>query len=1002
MITLVNTASLFSALNYAVDFCKQNDGCKIDIVVPDKLSLNMEQLIFENLQISASFNINVATLNRYAKRNNPVDKSKQISKLGCIILINKILNKNADKLKVIVSKNYSFSYAEEIFKTIYQLKASKITVDEMLNFKSSNQQLENKIKDLALIYSEYENLKAGLIDASDLFLLSTFSISEGRQNHKILFVGFDDYTALEYSLIEQLAKNCDVSLINYISNASNNYIYNKEIKSQIVNLANLNDINFKEIEYNCSLPPLKSFLQGNLFATIPQQFLIKQEEVKVLSCSSIVEEIEQVARDIKTKIFNGQNFSNFGVAVFDMQSKLDIIKQIFNKYEINFYLDSPLNLSQSVYFKFLVSVFKFNFEYNNLCHIIDIISSPFFVLNVEEKQKLIEYLTVINFKGKNLNHIKIKDNLTEQLNYLNTFLQLFNFKKNELVLELQNKLNYALTKIDAKTILNKITDAVDLKYQMLIKKSYESVENLFEEILNFYPELEAETFLQILLHLASIVEINNLPVALDAVKVVDANNFSEVFENLYFINCTATAAPNLKHDCGVILDNEINNLTFKHKLAPTIAHINKLQKLRLYNSALLFKNTLTVSYTVSQSELVKELLTKLTIKTGNAIINLHPSYINPFKNYTALSKWDYIEECIKNNISPNIDGLNYVKTNLKNANPSLEVYNFNTISASTLEHYFTCPFYCFLNDFLKIRPRLNSEVLALDVGNILHQIVYLYYKYNKQVGNKLNFIIENVNNCISKEERLIVNQNSPIIVQLIKECERILDGLDYIDANCLFTPTYFEYPFKESSSLNLGSINLIGKIDRVDVLNNGSKNQFRIIDYKTGNANASIGELYFGKKLQLFLYNLAMEQALKMQGVGSFYLPLHNKYEKAEKFNYSLQGFFVKDNEIIKALDKTLVAGNKSDIVNVSLYPNGNPYASDKILDAETFAQLKLYAKQISNKAVEEIKTGNIAPSPYKDACKYCPYVQVCLKNSNKTNTRGLMQVNLNSFKEGE
>ncbi len=64
--------------------------------------------------------------------------------------------------------------------------------------------------------------------------------------------------------------------------------------------------------------------------------------------------------------------------------------------------------------------------------------------------------------------------------------------------------------------------------------------------------------------------------------------------------------------------------------------------------------------------------------------------------------------------------------------------------------------------------------------------------------------------------------------------------------------------------------------------------------------------------------------------------------------------------------------------------------------------QLKNYAKLISNKAVEEIKTGNIAPSPYKDACKYCPYVQVCLKNSNKTNTRGLMQVNLNSFKEGE
>ncbi len=999
MIKVVQTSSLPSALNYAGVFCKQNKGQKIDIVVPDKLSLYMERFIFEYLHISASFDINISTLNRFAKRNNIIDKSKQISKLGSIILINKILNQNADAFKVLVSHNYSFSYAEEIYKTIYQLKASKIVPEEMLKFKSRNDRLTHKIQDLAIVYQQYEEQKAGLIDASDMFLLSAFNISQGRENHKILFVGFDDFTAIEYSLIEQLAKACEVSIATYMSNTGNKYVFNDEVRLQLKNIAYINGFNYEEIINNTENNNLKTFLQNNLFATNKATFCAKPEEIKIFSASSSGDEIEFVARDIKTKILKGEKFNNFGVAVFDLENKINKIEELFSKYEINYYIDSAMCINKSVYYKFLLSIFKFNLDSNNLEHIIDIISSPFFKLAKEEKRQLILELTKLKFKGRSLKKLKFTAELDASAKFLDKFLSIFSFNKNMPLLNLNEFLFNSLTQIGVDEIINELQAKTDLKSKLLLKKSNEEVNNLFEEVLKFYPDITAETFYEIFVRISQVVEVNNLPLTLDAVKVVDANNFVEQFDNLYLVNCTSLTAPSLKHDCGIILDAEIEELNFAHKLAPTIALINKLQRLRLFNTSLLFNKTLTISYYKTQSELIKELCSKITILYNGAEIKLQPQYKNVFVDYVALSKNDYLfalARCKENDsYVPNF-----------NCTSTLPIFNINTMSASFLEHYFACPFYAFLNDLLKIRPRYDSEVMAMDIGNILHEIVYLYYKNNKQVGDVAEFIKTQVNKYLEKEDRLKINANSVIITAIVKEGVRIINGLDYIDQYNNFKPKYFEYTFNGNNALNLGDANLIGKVDRVDTCNlygSSKDDSFRIIDYKTGNANANLSELYYGKKLQLFLYNLAIEKILNMNGVGSFYLPLHNKYEKKENFTYSLTGFYIKDSEIVDALDNRLQAGDKSDIVNLIKTTDGSARrSSEKVVSAEEFKLLKNYSKTVANQAVKEIKAGNIIPSPLEGntMCNYCPYAHICLKKANNIKPRAKDEVKISSFEE--
>ena len=127
MIKILNTSSLYESLYGAVEFCKENLQEEVEIIVPDKLALFMERFLFEKLNISASFNIKVSTLNRYAKRKCIVDKNSLLSDVGAILIIHKILNDNMEKLSVFKSKAFSFSYAENILRTINQFKASKIT-----------------------------------------------------------------------------------------------------------------------------------------------------------------------------------------------------------------------------------------------------------------------------------------------------------------------------------------------------------------------------------------------------------------------------------------------------------------------------------------------------------------------------------------------------------------------------------------------------------------------------------------------------------------------------------------------------------------------------------------------------------------------------------------------------------------------------------------------------------------------------------------------------------
>ena len=540
MIELMNVPSFYASLYEVANFCAQNRNDDVEILVPDKLSLFMEKFIYEQLNISSSFNIKVSTLNRYAKRNLQISKDNQISKVGSIILIHKILNTHFNEFEIFKNKAYSFSYAEEIFKTISQLKSSQISFEEMKVFKSNNLQLNNKIKDLAVVYEYYENEKAGKLDASDMFLLSTQFIGE-EQNKKLIFAGFDDFTAIEYAIIERLALNNDVIVMNYFSNNFNKHIYNREVYEQLKNIAYLNELNFKQTNSDKQFAEDKNFLQENLYSIKNNELKTNNEFLTIFSSKNIDEELEFVARDIKLKTISGKSYDNFGVAVYNLEANIEKINEIFAKYDLNFYLDCQLQLNKSILYKFWCSVLKYNLEGYSLTNLIDIINSPFLCLTDENKQKVIEKFKTIGFRGQ------INENFSLDVDNFDVF------KKFIISLTFKNDItlnNFLSIYKEADINLN-ITQTIDalaqnkleLKDKILLTKSHELLENLMDEIVTIHGNVSLFEFYDIFNHVANSVKFNNLPLTIDAIKVVEAENNLEIFDTLYIVNCTAENAP---------------------------------------------------------------------------------------------------------------------------------------------------------------------------------------------------------------------------------------------------------------------------------------------------------------------------------------------------------------------------------------------------------------------------------------------------------------------------
>lgn len=193
---------------------------------------------------------------------------------------------------------------------------------------------------------------------------------------------------------------------------------------------------------------------------------------------------------------------------------------------------------------------------------------------------------------------------------------------------------------------------------------------------------------------------------------------------------------------------------------------------------------------------------------------------------------------------------------------------------------------------------------------------------------------------------------------------------------------------------------LEGKIDRVDLLELHGDEYARVIDYKTGNNALEAEDIYYGLRLQLFLYLDAVLRLRDAKPAGVFYqklgqaqinlggeLPDERIAKKRDK-KLRLTGYLLQDEDVISAmcadpdrLEELLPIAPRTQ--KGRALPGQYTKASmEKLLTEEQFTALRRHTRRRLTELAQGMLDGEASVSPAQtgdiDACKNCRFHSVC------------------------
>lgn len=330
---------------------------------------------------------------------------------------------------------------------------------------------------------------------------------------------------------------------------------------------------------------------------------------------------------------------------------------------------------------------------------------------------------------------------------------------------------------------------------------------------------------------------------------------------------------------------------------------------------------------------------------------------------------------------------------------------------SRLERFRQCACGYFIRYGLKAEERRLSSFDRAKVGTLFHAALEQYPKELKQIGTDWVEATETQQQQGIKRatefalSKMTTAQRETgyfkfMASRVEKATKRAVSALTCHLKNGEFRPEGYEVGFGEGQEfppiemdLKDGKRILIrGQIDRIDVFVKNEKEKYvKILDYKSGQKNFSLLEVYYGLQLQLLLYlDAYLEKHPQSLAGGVFYFHINNPYitykvgmneeeiEKAEVKQFKLSGLVLEDPDIITALDRE----GKGVTISATLKKDGTVKKTSSAASKEQFAQLEQHIIETIKQLGEEILSGQISTKPIqlngKNPCDYCAYRAIC------------------------
>ena len=991
------------------------------ILQKEKKNLNLLNKSDENIDLAmrtiSEFKKNQVSIEELKKETENISDNYLKIKLQDLILIYEKFNDNIEN-KYIDETDLLTKLSENIEK-INLFKNAIFYIDEFVGYTKQELEIIKKLLNISTnvtITFCIDNLELNSNPDTDIFYPNKITLS------KILKLLNED-EKIETVNLNKLNRFKNEELI-YLEN----YLYNLKIKKYEKEIKNINVFlsknQYSEIEY----------VAKNIIK------LVKNNNYKFNEIGIITKNVNTYSSLIKAI------FTKYEIPVF-IDEKKDLNQNILIRYILSILEIIIKNYSYESVFNYLkINFSEFDeddiFKLEKYCIKYGIKNNKFkkdFIYEINKEE--INYLNELRKKIINP-IINLEKKINKKQNVKNIIKELYLFLINE---NIENKLNKKIKELE-----NKNNFELAKEYKI----SYEIIINIFDEISNIFndEEFTLDNFYKIFKIGLKNSSLGKIPASQDGVTVGDTERSrTHKVKAIFIIGLNDGSFPNVNKDEGFINDTDREVLKEKNiELAKGTLENLYDDNFNIYKAFTTAEEKIFLSYCQSDTDgkslrpstlilKIKKIFPNLIeqndiLEKENYFVNekeLYEDFIskiicendeikndNLFLFYKYFNENNNYKKILKNN-------LNYIKKlkmpeKIKKENIQKLYGTKLKTSVSKLETFKSCPYEYFLQYSLKIKEKEELKVKNLDTGSFMHEVINSFFEETK--NNKINIKNiedEEIEKIVNKiiDEKLNNNRNYIFTATekyklLVKRLKRIiLKALKYIilglksgDFEVEGTEVAFDekkgtYKPIEIKLENGKTVEIVGKIDRIDIAKDENNKYIRIIDYKSSIKDIDYTNIYAGLQLQLITYLDAMCKIEDFIPAGILYFNLleqminsgkkmtDEEIEEKIKNNFKMKGLILADVRVAKMQDNNLMAGTQSKVIPA--YMDKSKMLSPKkssIATKEEFEKLQKYVINTIKEISEEILSGNIRLNPYyknkKTPCEYCSYKNVCGFNS--------------------
>lgn len=544
------------------------------------------------------------------------------------------------------------------------------------------------------------------------------------------------------------------------------------------------------------------------------------------------------------------------------------------------------------------------------------------------------------------------------------------------------------------------------------------------------------------------LKVGIIPPSVDRVLIGDMerSRLGQV-KYLFFVGVNDGIVPKNKKSGGIISDTERSFLSEESfELAPTARQNIYVQRYYLYLNITKPSKRLYVSYSMADgsgarkpSVLVRELCKLFpSVETGRVSGDITTPegslglFIGGLKKGTfeshaerarfeELFSWYLDDEHWKSKIDSLLSAAFYENKESSIAKEvAASLYGPQPINSVTrLEQYAACAYAHFLTYGLRLKEREEFEVTSLDLGNLFHYTLEAYAAKLKENGlcwqsvteEERSRLVSEAIDAVCADYKGSVLESSARNAYMRKRLQRITERTVWAVGEQLkhgdFVPVQSEVVFSEGQELEALTIELPdgrvlklrGRIDRMDICDDGDKRYLKVIDYKSGSTRFDISSAYYGLQLQLLVYMEAAREAEAAANPGKSIVPagmfyynisdslVENSGEESEESirnnilkQLCVNGLVNESPDVIRHLDKEM--DRDSAVIPLSYKADGTVSARSQVINDDRYRELSGYVKNKIREMGFNVLSGDVAPKPYeldgRSGCDYCGFKGIC------------------------